>query len=114
LFAYTLCRSRDTHVIPLGHNKHFGSVLIGTRRRLIPSPTTHLRSSSGRTSTRRTRSSPSIGSVFSPPVLLHWSIRDRPASSSLILHPIQSLRPLNFPRFPSNPSLLIWSRIQPL
>ncbi|KAG0142756.1 hypothetical protein CROQUDRAFT_662152, partial [Cronartium quercuum f. sp. fusiforme G11] len=72
---------------------------LGVRARLIPSPTTHLRSSSGRTSTRRTRSSPSIGSVFSPPVLLHRSIRDRPASSSLILHPIQSL-PLDFPRTP--------------
>ncbi|KAG0149936.1 hypothetical protein CROQUDRAFT_652913 [Cronartium quercuum f. sp. fusiforme G11] len=40
----------------------FGGVLIGTRRRLIPSPTTHLPSTSGRTSTRRTRSSPSLRS----------------------------------------------------
>ncbi|KAG0141167.1 hypothetical protein CROQUDRAFT_664184, partial [Cronartium quercuum f. sp. fusiforme G11] len=81
----------------------FGGVRIGTRRRLIPSPTNHLPSSSGRTSTRRTRSSPSIGSVFSPSVLFHRSIRDRLASSSLIPHPIQSvqsLRPLDSPRTP--------------
>ncbi|KAG0144054.1 hypothetical protein CROQUDRAFT_660404 [Cronartium quercuum f. sp. fusiforme G11] len=78
----------------------FGGVLIGTRRRLIPSPTTHLPSSSGRTSTRRTRRSPSLGSVFTPPIRLVQSVRDRPASSSLIPHPIQSvqsLRPLDSP-----------------
>ncbi|KAG0151556.1 hypothetical protein CROQUDRAFT_650963, partial [Cronartium quercuum f. sp. fusiforme G11] len=73
------------------------------RRRLIPSPTTHLPNSSGRALTRRTRSSPSIGSVFTPPVRLVQSVRNRPVSSSLIAHPIQSvqsLRPLDSPRTP--------------
>ncbi|KAG0151932.1 hypothetical protein CROQUDRAFT_650504 [Cronartium quercuum f. sp. fusiforme G11] len=80
--------------------RSFGGVLMGTRRRLIPSPSTHLPSSSRRTSTRRTQRSPSIGSVFSPPVLLHRSIRDRPASSSLIpsipFHPFDPSISLDF------------------
>ncbi|KAG0151557.1 hypothetical protein CROQUDRAFT_650964, partial [Cronartium quercuum f. sp. fusiforme G11] len=83
--------------------RSFGGVLIGTRRRLIPSPTTHLRSPSKGTSTGRTRSSPSLGSVFTPPVRLVQSVRNRPVSSSLIAHPIQSvqsLRPLDSPRTP--------------
>ncbi|KAG0151574.1 hypothetical protein CROQUDRAFT_650981 [Cronartium quercuum f. sp. fusiforme G11] len=66
----------------------FGVLLIKRKRRLISSPSTLLRSQSRGTSTSRPRHSPSLSSVFTPPVRLVRSVRNRPVSSSLIAHPI--------------------------
>ncbi|KAG0146494.1 hypothetical protein CROQUDRAFT_92635 [Cronartium quercuum f. sp. fusiforme G11] len=84
----------------------FGVLLIKWRRRVIPLPSTHLPTRSRGTSTSRPQHSPSLGSVFTPPVPLVRSLWDNPSrrrSSLIPSNPFDPLISLDFPRFPSLP-----------